>query len=294
MQVNSVLVLGAASWNRMVHVDALPQGESATIFEARETEGVGSTGVGKSMVLAALGYNVTLHCALGSDDCASRVEKACFERGISLIVDRQEAPTPQHLNIMDRAGGRYSIFLSDGAEAPRLDLARLRAAHTQTGTIFLSLSASSKMALSLLDGLKTDVLHDLHDYDGANPWYDDFILRADIIQLSDVALQDPNPVIERLLAGRARQVVLTKGSNGAEIITAKSRIAVPICAADTCDSNGAGDAFSVALWHAQSRGVALEAAGRFAAAAAAFAIEDDTLFPESITEQQIDARGENS
>ena len=46
MTPGSVLVLGAASWNRMVHVDTLPQGVSATLFDATETEKVGSTGVG--------------------------------------------------------------------------------------------------------------------------------------------------------------------------------------------------------------------------------------------------------
>lgn len=53
--MTEILVLGGASWNRMIHVDALPQGVSATIFDAAEAEGAGSTGVGKSMALAALG-----------------------------------------------------------------------------------------------------------------------------------------------------------------------------------------------------------------------------------------------
>ncbi len=141
----------------MVHVDALPQGESATIFQAHETEAAGSTGVGKSMALAALGYDVTLHCALGADDHAKQVEAACWDHGISLMVDRQDAPTPHHLNIMDNKGGRYSIFLSSGAETPRLDDGRLGVALTDAGTIFLSLAASSKLALPLLTGTKADI-----------------------------------------------------------------------------------------------------------------------------------------
>lgn len=71
--MTSVLVLGAASWNRMIHVAQLPQGRSATIIGARETEAVGSTGVGKAMILAGLGYDVTLHCTLGRDANADKV-----------------------------------------------------------------------------------------------------------------------------------------------------------------------------------------------------------------------------
>ncbi|NSX56222.1 hypothetical protein [Parasulfitobacter algicola] len=67
MTANPVLVLGAASWNRMVHVDHLPQGVSATIFNAHETAAAGSTGMGKAMALSALRYRTTLHCALGRD-----------------------------------------------------------------------------------------------------------------------------------------------------------------------------------------------------------------------------------
>lgn len=284
-----VLVLGGASWNRLVHVPRLPQGVSATIFEARELEAVGSTGVGKSMALAALGCHPVLQCALGHDD-AAQVVAACAARGIDMIVDVQDAPTPQHLNIMDQAGGRYSLFLSNGAEDPVIDEARIAARIRDARTIFLSLSNSSLKLLHLLDGSTAEILLDLHDYDGTNAWYDPFISRADVLQVSDVALTDPAPVIDRLLCGRARQVVLTKGDQGAEIFTRTEHVSVATCPARMRDSNGAGDAFSVALWHAQKSGHDLAEAGRFAASAAAFAVEDETLFPAHVTAADIAAR----
>ncbi len=282
-----VLVLGAASWNRMVHVDALPQGHAVTIPHARQTEGVGSTGVGKSMVLATLGYDVTLHCTLGRDDLADKVQQACADRGIKMIVDLHDDPTAQHLNIMDQAGGRYSIFLSNGADKPELDTVRLERQIAQVETIFLSLAPSSKCTLPLLQGSSAEVLLDLHDYDEKNRWYDDFIACADIVQLSNVALPAPDPVVRKLLAGRATQVALTKGDKGAEINTTDTYVSVLACPAVLRDSNGAGDAFSVALWHAQRGGMTIERAGRFAAAAAAFAVEYDGLFPPNISEQDI-------
>lgn len=288
--MTEVLVLGGASWNRMIHVGALPQGVSATIFEASETEGVGSTGVGKSMALAALGYAPVLQCALGRDVEARRIRHACAQRGIALIVDEQDAPTPRHLNIMDAQGGRYSIFLSNGADRPVIDLPRIARRIRSADTIFLSLSNSSKELLHLLADTDAQILLDLHDYDGSNPWYDDFIACADVLQLSDVALPRADPVIDRLLSGRAHQVVLTKGGDGATIITAGQRLEIPVCPAKMIDSNGACDAFSVALWHGQKSGLDLPQAGRFAAAAAALAIEDAALFPARITAADIAAR----
>lgn len=290
MNEESVLVLGAASWNRMVHVNQLPQGTSATIFDAHETVGAGSTGVGKAMALSALGHKTTLHCALGRDAYAKKITDACKAHRILMMVDETDEPTPQHLNIMDRDGGRYSLFIEGGAADPQLDENRVSAAVDKACAIFLSLSASSKKLLHLLDDLEKDILLDLHDYDGINPWYDDFIACADVIQLSDVALSDPEPVIQKLLAGSARQVVVTKGSAGAEIITATQRVQIAACHAVLTDSNGAGDAFSVGLWHAQAQGRSLQAAGAFAAATAAFAVECDGLFPANLSIDAIDAR----
>lgn len=286
----SVLVLGAASWNRMVYVDHLPQGLSATLFGAHEIEALGSTGAGKSAALAALGCQPTFHCALGRDERADKVIAACDARGINLIVDRQDAETPHHLNIMDQLGGRYSIFLSNGTDQPVIDEARLADAVAQAETIFLSLAPSSKQILHLLQSTNAEILLDLHDYDGMNPWYDDFIACADVIQFSDVSLADPIAVARRLLQGRAHQIVVTKAEKGAVIVTSNSELSVPPCSARMVDSNGAGDAFSVALWFAQSQGLATTDAGAFAAAAAALAVEDPTLFPENATITQIAAR----
>ncbi len=290
MTKKSVLVLGAASWNRMIHVDALPQGREATIFAASEVEAAGSTGVGKAMVAAALGHATMLHATLGQDDNAAKIVAACTARGIRMIVDRHAEPTPQHLNIMDQAGGRFSIFLSNGAEDPVLDTARLQTAIAAADVIFLSLAQSSLKAIPLLNDAAAPVFLDLHNYDGKNPWYDPFIAAADVIQLSDVALPDPRPVIDRLLRGRATQVVLTKGVAGAEVITPHAHHTIPACPAHLVDSNGAGDAFSVALWHATSRGAALADAGPFAAAAAACAVETTEIFPPNANHEAITAR----
>lgn len=290
MRFKNVLVLGAASWNRMVYVADLPQGASATIFDARESESVGSTGVGKSMALSALGCKPVLHCALGRDHHGSLVTAACEAHGISMIVDEQEASTPHHLNIMDQKGGRYSLFLSNGSPDPVIDEARIATAIRSATTIFLSLCNSSKKLLHLLADTKARILLDLHDYDGSNPWYDDFIGCADVIQLSDVALPAPTFVIDRLLAGRANQIVLTMAERGAEIVTLDGRVEVAPCPAKIVDSNGAGDAFSVALWYAQETGIDLREAGNFAAAAAALAIESPALFPSEVSVEDIQRR----
>lgn len=285
--MTSILILGGASWNRMVHVDALPQGNNATITQARETYVAGSTGLGKAMALAALGYQPVLHAAIGEDAHGRSIQEVCKTRGIQLIADIQPEPTPHHLNIMDKAGGRFSIFVSSEPEDPHLDEPRLKAAIMAAETIFISLSNATRKALPMLKHAKAETLLDLHDYDGANPWHTPFIAQADCIQLSDVALQSSEQTIHSLLAGRARQVILTKGEFGATHFRTEGPTAVPAIPAKPRDANGAGDAFSVGFWYGQKQGMSVRDAGKIAAAMAAFAIESDQLFPEEIKTPDI-------
>ncbi len=286
----NVLVLGAASWNRMVHVDTLPSGRSATVMGAHETEVVGSTGAGKAMTLAALGHNVTLHCALGNDAAADRIIADCSERGIRMIVDRHNEPSPSHLNIMDRHGGRHSIFLSNGADKPELDTHRLKLAINAADAIFISLCNSTLSALPLLAGATATKLLDLHDYDGENPWHDPFLKYGDVIQLSDVALTNPQEIVQRFIDYGAHQVVVTKAELGADIYIQSGVVSVPATSTKFKDSNGAGDAFSVALWHAQMQGHSTQNAAYFASAAAAFAVSSFDLFPRDVSQDDIWAK----
>ena len=287
MPPQNVLVLGAASWNRMIHVDHLPQGREATIFAAKQTEAAGSTGVGKAMVASTLGHNATLHCTLGQDRLADQIHQTCTDRGIDMIVDVQDDPTPQHLNIMDKAGGRFSIFLANGPETPNIDPAPLVKAIATADVIFLSLAASSKVILPLLKAATAPIHLDIHDYDGYNPWYASFIAIADVIQVSAVALPAPKDTIATLLSGRASQVVLTKGADGAEVFMPDTHIKVAAAPANCVDSNGAGDAFSVAFWHAQQDGASLKDAAIFASKAAAYAVESYDLYPAHATADAI-------
>ena len=199
--------------------------------------------------------------------------------------------------VADHLGVFDAVHASDGAQNLRgsAKAALLTARYGAGGFVYLGDSAADLPVWAAAGGAVTvgaraEVHLDLHDWDGTNAWHRPFIPHADVVQLSDVALADPEPVIAELLSGRARQVVLTRAERGAEIITARERIAIPPVEARLVDSNGAGDAFAVALWHGQAKGWPPDRAGRFAAAAAAFSVEDDALWPARLTEAAILAR----
>lgn len=273
----------------MVHLERFPAPQPATIPQARGHEAAGSTGIGKALALKALGHQPLLHATIGDDEPGRAIRAFCAARGIDAHFDIDPGGTSRHVNLMNALGERISIFLFNGSTAPPVDVADLSPRIIGAETLFLNITQSSVPLLPAVRASHAEVWVDLHDYDGANPWHEQFIAEADVIQLSDEQLGDVRPLMRRL-ADRARLVVCTRGIDGALAYADGHWHEVPAVPARLCDSNGAGDTFMVALWHALKQERALPDALRFASAAAAIAVESDDLVPSGMDEAAIDAR----
>jgi sugar/nucleoside kinase (ribokinase family) len=285
----SILVLGGASWNTMIHLAEFPPPRPATIANARTVVAAGSTGLGKALALRALGHDPLLHATIGDDHEGALILAFCAKRGIRTMFDIDPGGTSRHVNLMNAEGERISIFLFNGSPAPPVDVAALEPLIAAATTIFLNITQSSIPLLPAVHASGADVWVDLHDYDGINPYHQQFIAEADVMQLSDEALGDPREVMTRL-AERARLVICTRGSRGALALAEGQWHEVPAAPAKLVDSNGAGDTFMVAVWHAMSRGRGVAEALEFAAKAAAIAVESDDLVPEGLIKQAATGR----
>lgn len=84
-------------------------------------------------------------------------------------------------------------------------------------------------------------------------------------------------------------VTVTKGSTGSKLHPNAGHINIPPVPATLVHSNGAGDAFAVALRHAKTAGDVAPKGGLFAATAA-YAIGSHTLCPLDVTAQPITGR----
>jgi sugar/nucleoside kinase (ribokinase family) len=281
LTMSDILVLGGVSWNTMIHLDAFPPPRPATITNARSVVAAGSTGMGKALALKALGHDPLLHATLGDDAEGEAIHAFCTRRGIRTQFDVDPGGTSRHVNLMNPQGERISIFLFNGSPSPPTDVAALAPAIAAARTIFLNITQSSIPLLPAVGASSADVWVDLHDYDGTNPYHDQFIAHADVLQLSDEALGDPREVMTRL-AQKARLVICTRGSRGAVALADTYWHEVPAVPVKLIDSNGAGDTFMVAAWHTMSHGASIAAALAFAAKCAAIAVESDELVPEHL------------
>jgi len=286
----NVLVLGGASWNTMIYLDHLPDGKPKTIADAQFHDGAGSTGIGKAFALKQFEYDPTLHIVIGDDERGKKITAECEGRGISLTVDYDHAPTPQHFNLMDKDGQRISIFRENGSADPQVRTDRLAPIVAKADTIFLNITASSVPVLPLLEGTKAKVFVDLHDYDGQNPWHQQFIEHANMVQLSDEQLAQPEAVVQQLVARGIELVVLTRGKEGATLYTKDECIEIAPVKANVKDANGAGDTFAIALWHALQDGHSLADSGRFAASAASLCVESTDIVPKNLSSEAVNDR----
>ena len=257
------LVLGGVAWNTMVYVDSFPEPQPQTLLARGSNETVGSTGAGKAMNLSCLGADVTLWALVGDDPAGRRIRREMQRRGIAFMGVADPEGTTRHINLMNEAGERISIFAKTGSDSFDVDTDFVAAAAAAADVVSVTIVNHCRPFLPMLRTAGRPIWVDLHDYDGVNPHHEEFIL-------------------ERRIAAGARVAICTHGAAGASGLTADDGWvdipAVPVPA--VVDSNGAGDAFFAGFVVASHQGSSFAAAMDAGAEAAAAAVQTLDLAPQ--------------
>lgn len=281
-------MVGAASWNTIVHVQALPGPRPQTVFARHSYETMGGTAAGKALNLAALGHEVHLHTLLGDDEPGTRVRTGLTEAGVTLHVDTSVSGTEQHVNLMAADGGRLSVYRNVCAPGPGLDLAPMADLARGCDAVVLNITDYARHLIGPLAAAGVDFWTDLHNWDGFAEYPRDFADAARWVVLSDDALPDPADVCRRL-SGDGRLVVCTRGVRGATAYAGELVIDVPAePVAQVVDTNGAGDAFSAGLLHGLLLDWPLARALRAGAVAGAAAVGVEGLASPLLTAELLE------
>lgn len=242
--MTTALIIGGISFNTMIYVDEFPAPAPGTVFASNYHETIGSTGAGKALNMARLAFDVTLHGLLGDDANGQLIRDYMKSHQVNLITDSDSAGTQRHINWIDKNGERVSFIINSGTFEPQLDQSRLNALIQQSDIVHLSIVNYARHFIPIARKLNKSLWMDLHDYDGKNPYYDDFIAGSDIIFLSDDAMPDYRVFMQNMINAGKEAVICTHGKRGSTALTSDGRwIETPILPYEYVDSNGAGDAF---------------------------------------------------
>ncbi|MCP4359485.1 MAG: carbohydrate kinase family protein [Chloroflexi bacterium] len=287
--MKNVLVIGGVSFNTLIYVDEFPKPQPHTTFSHHFHETVGSTGAGKAFNLHRLGVKATLHGVIGDDDYGHRLLTQFGQEGIPFIFDLDAQGTKRHVNLMDKHGRRISIFLYNGADKPELNWELLETAVVQSDIVALNITAYGRLLIPLIKKHNKPIWCDIHDYDGRQPYHQEFISAADVIHMSSDQMLDYRSFMESLIHQGKQFVICTHGKEGASALTAAGQwVETPILPDfDLVDSNGAGDAFFAGVLYGYLQGVDVETAVRYGAIASGYCITSLELASPELNEARL-------
>ncbi len=283
-----ISVFGGVSYNTMIYLNELPAPVPATLFATGTHTTVGSTGAGKALALHRLGIPTTLHGYVGEDDAGSAIRAYFRQEGLSFIGDTDPAGTEQHLNLMDPAGGRISIYVNVAAVDPPLDMTHLIPLIARSDLVALNIINYCRRLIPAIKAEGKPIWCDLHDYDGHNPYHADFGHAADVLFVSGDRLADPRAFMETLITSGKSLVICTFGKDGSLALTAGGQwIETPALRFPLVDSNGAGDNFFAGVLYGMTKGYPLEAALRLGTIMGGLCVTSRELVADDLNEAMM-------
>jgi sugar/nucleoside kinase (ribokinase family) len=245
-QSGHVYIAGPCSWNQIVQLDELPSPTPHMQFADTDWHTVGGTSAGKALHLAELGVPLSLRTVLGDDAAGQRLRSLLGGiDGIELLAATAPGPSERHLNLMDRTGGRVSLYLSTPGTPSQADAAAAGDALRSARVAVLDLAEPSLPLLDEARAAGVPVWTDIHDYDGRAAFHRPFIDAASAVFMNADKIGDPLVFARALIADGATLVVCTLGADGAVAVDADG-VEHRVAAAPVpriVDTNGAGDAF---------------------------------------------------
>jgi sugar/nucleoside kinase (ribokinase family) len=238
-------------------VEAIPEGQGATLVEDIRMTAAGTAG-GTALTLAKLGASVHSAGAIGADPTGDMLVQLLGAAGIDTryLVRRTDTPTSASVLPIRPNGDRPSLHLLGAnityglddvpweaiAEATHLHLGGPELIGVETAARILSYAKEHGVATSV-DLLAPGVLGSFEQIASALPYVDHMLPNEDQV-LGFTGEEDLVAGADKLLAAGAGLVAVTRGGDGALLVTEEGTQKVPAFAVDVVDTTGCGDAFS--------------------------------------------------
>ncbi|WSQ13617.1 carbohydrate kinase family protein [Streptomyces sp. NBC_01231] len=263
-------------------VEEIPEGQGATLVDDIRMTAAGTAG-GTALTLAKLGATVRTAGAIGTDPTGDLLVQLLNRAGIDteLLVRRVDTSTSASVLPIRPNGDRPSLHLLGAnvtyglddvpwdaiAEATHLHLGGPELIGVDVAARILAYAKEHGVVTSM-DLLAPGVLGSFDQIEEALP-YVDHLLPNDDQLLGFTGEDDLMAGAHKLLAAGVGVVAVTRGGDGALLVTAEGTETVPAFAIDVVDTTGCGDAFSAGFLRGISLGRTPREAAVLGSAAAA-------------------------
>jgi sugar/nucleoside kinase (ribokinase family) len=263
-------------------VEAIPEGQGATLVEDIRMTAAG-TAAGTALTLAKLGAEVRTAGAIGTDPTGDLLLQLLDRAGIDtgLVVRRIDTSTSATVLPIRPNGDRPTLHLLGAnityglddvpwdalAEATHLHLGGPELIGAEVAARILA-HAKEHDVVTSVDLLAPGELGTFDQIEPILPYIDHLLPNEDQV-LGFSEEQDLLKGARKFLAGGTGLVAVTRGGDGALLVTAEGTEAVPAFDVDVVDTTGCGDAFSAGFLRGVSLGRTAKEAAVLGNAAAA-------------------------
>lgn len=283
----NILVIGGVTYDDLVYLDQFPEPWPQTLFSRKHYATVGGTGAGKALNLNRLGHRVTLHALLG-DDAQGQLVRDYFQReGLCLVAENDPQGTERHINLMDAAGDRISIYAHAATFEPVIDQGRLELLISGSDVVALNITNYCRYAIPLIKAAHKPLWIDIHDYDGQATYHQAFIDAAEVLFLSSDRMRDYRAFMQRMLAAGKQMVVCTHGKQGATALSRQGWVSAPALATSIVDTNGAGDSFFSGFLHGYLQGESIPTCMHYGAVVASLTVTSPELCSDQLSSETL-------
>ncbi|KUM70360.1 carbohydrate kinase family protein [Streptomyces griseorubiginosus] len=263
-------------------VEEIPEGQGATLVEDIRMTAAG-TAAGTALTLAKLGASVRTTGAIGTDPTGDLLIQLLRTAGIDteLLVRRRDTATSASVLPIRPNGDRPSLHLLGANITYGLDDipwdAVAEASHLHLGgpeligadiAVRVLAHAKDHGVVTSVDLLAPGYLGTFDQIEPLLP-YIDFLLPNDDQVVGFSEEEDLVTGARKFLAGGVGLVAVTRGGEGALLVTAEDTETIPAFEVEVVDTTGCGDAFSAGFLRGVSLGRTPREAAVLGSAAAA-------------------------
>lgn len=293
-------VIGNAVLDLSYEVPTLPRSGETILASATRVD-IGGKGLNQAIVSHRAGSQVRLAAVIGNDAHGKLIEKQIMDDGVqSADLIFRDGPS-DHSIIYVSDGGENCIVSTTGMAASLNveEIDPLLGALGSDDTLLLQGNLSMALTRACLEHARAKHVRTLVNPAPITFDYGDLWPLIDVAIVNQVegdvltGCTEPEAIISRLQTFGVDLVVVTLGAAGAHLGHDDQSISIDAPMIQSVDSTGAGDVFCGVMAAALDQGMAPEAAGRWAVAAASHSVTcHGTIgsFPSSETLQTLKPR----